>query len=249
MGQGEVRLMDLRDAKALLDRAKRHYGELRHLSDGQHLWHVRERQLEAGYWSYEISVDRGRLVAAGPVVADCANNISSALDHVAAAIAKSRNSERLTDLYFPWAFEDDEFKRKLAKTEKTLGIEMTAAIAGARDKHRNEVHHVEAVKQISRDGKHWELRTASGSAHGVGLILPNFGQQLFQVPSTLFQQVDTYEFHRGTNKLDASKGWQIIVGLKIEGLSDGLPTSPDSIFPCAFRYVQGTMDIVEQAAA
>jgi hypothetical protein len=34
----------------------------------------------------------------------------------------------------------------------------------------------------------------------------------------------------------------------IEGLSEGLPQSPDTIFSCAFRFVDGQIAAVEKAA-
>jgi hypothetical protein len=176
-------------------------------------------------------------VVAGPVIADCANNIASALDHIAAAIAKARDHPRLDRLYFPWGLKDEDFEKRLGAAEAILGPAMTKAIAAARREHWHEVAHVHAAKQISRDGKHWELRATMGSAHAVQLVTQNFETHLFQVPGSAFDESDFYAFHRSAEKLPSARAWELLIKLTIDGLDEGLATTPSSIFPCAFRFV------------
>jgi len=210
------------------------------------LWRWGEHQDTAtGEWVYGISITRRTLVEAGPVLADCANNIASALDHVASAIAKARGHPRLKWLYFPWGFADAEFEKKLGEAAEVLGPEMVEAIRAARAKHKHEIHHVEAAKQISRDGKHWEIRAAVFSARGIGLIGEDFKKRYFGIPADALEGADSYEFHRGAERVPAERGAEVLIGIIVDGLDEGLPTGTRSIFSCAFRFVQGVIDEVE----
>lgn len=116
-------------------------------------------------------------------------------------------------------------------------------IAAARAKYRHDVHHVEAAKQISNTGKHWELMFAAGTAHGIALNIPGGEQRIFQIPATAFADTDAFEFHRGPERLPTVP-ISIVVGLSVSGLEEGLPKSPDSIFPCSFRFVEGVIAAV-----
>jgi len=241
---------DLDDARAWLARARRHYAEfneLVHPRDRAGLWQTTERRdPRTGEFFYRLHMDRARLIEAKPIIADSATNIASALDHVAAAIAKANGCGRLRTLYFPWGFTDEAFEKALTKVEPVLGADMAKVIAEARARHRHEVHHVEAAKQISNTGKHWELMFAAGAAHGVALHVPGGQQRIFQVPADAFAEADTFEFHRGPERLPTVP-MSIVVGLDIGGLDEGLPKSPDSILECSFRFVEGVITAVAEA--
>jgi hypothetical protein len=239
---------NLDDARALLERARKHFAELNallHSREGSGLWQTTEqRDPETGEWRYCLHMDRQRLIAAKPIIADCATNVASALDHVAAAIAKANGHDRLKNLYFPWGFTDEAFEKALAKGEPIIGKEMAGVISAARAKYRHEVHHVEAAKQISNSGKHWELMPTAGTAHGIALNVPGAGQRIFQVPADAFATVDAYEYHRDAERLPRVP-LSIVIGQAIAGLDDGLPKSPDSILECSFRFVEGMIAAVE----
>ena len=241
---------DLDDARALLDRARKHFDDfeaLIHSREGQGLWQTTERRdPRTGEYFYRLHLDRQKLIKAKPIIADSATNLASALDHVAAAIAKANGSNRLTNLYFPWGFTDELFDKKLAKVEPVLGSKLSRVLAEARANHRHEVHHVEAAKQISNSGKHWELMFTAGAAHGVALHIPGEGQRIFQVPADAFAEADAFEYHRGPERLPRVP-LSILVGLTIGGLDEGLPKSPDSIFGCSFRFVDGVIAAVDKA--
>lgn len=241
---------NLDDARALLARAQKHFAEfneLVHPREGPGLWQTSERRdPRTGEFFYCLHMDRRRLIEAQPIIADSATNIASALDHVAAAIAKANGHGRLRTLYFPWGFTDETFEKALANVEPVIGEEMARVIAAARAKQRHEVHHVEAAKQISNTGKHWELMIAGGAAHGVALHVPGGQQRIFQVPADAFADADAFEFYRGPERLPTVP-MSIVVGLGVGGLDEGLPKSPDSIFPCSFRFVEGVITAVEEA--
>lgn len=241
---------NLDDPRALLERARKHFAELSallHPREGPGLWQTTEqRDPQTGEWQYCLHMDRRRLIAAKPIVADSATNVASALDHVAAAIAKANGHGRLKSLYFPWGFTDEAFEKALAKVAPIIGTEMAGAISAARAKYRHEVHHVEAAKQISNSGKHWELMPAAGTAHAVVLEVPGERQRIFDVPEDAFATVDVFEFHRSADRLpSASLG--IWIDQAIDGLDDELPKSPDSILECSFRFVEGVIVAIEEA--
>lgn len=241
---------NLDDSRALLTRARKHFAEFNELlrpQDGQGLWQTTERRdPRTGEFFYCLHMDRQRLIEAKPIIADSATNVASALDQVAAAIAKTNGQERSRSLYFPWGFTDEAFEKALANVEPKLGAEMAGVLAAARAKHRHEVHHVEAAKQISNSGKHWELMFAAGSAHGIALNIPGSGQRVFQVPGDAFAEADAFEFHRGEERLPTVP-LSIVIGQTIGGLDEGLPKSPDSIFECSFRFVEGVIAAVDEA--
>lgn len=242
--------VNLDDARALIARARKHFTEfntLVHPQEGSGLWQTTERRdPRTSEFFYRLHLDRQRLIEAKPIIADSATNVASALDHVAAAIAKVNGHGRLTTLYFPWGFTDEAFDRALAKVEPVLGTEMAGVLADAREKNRHNVHHVEAAKQISNSGKHWEMLLTTGAAHGVALHVPGSGQRIFQVPANAFDDADAFEYHRGAERLP-SVPLSIVVGLKIGGLDDPLPNSPDSILECSFRFVDAIVAAVEAA--
>lgn len=243
--------MNLDDAKAILERAQHLYEELKaviYATPGR-LWEVTDGQdPDTGEWFYRLNLDRPRLTRSKPLVAECASAVSSSLDHIAAAIVKAGGKENGANVYFPWGSTDDLFKERLGKARGALGDEMAEVIADARAKHRHNAHHVHAAKKISRTGKHWELLATVGSAHSISHSVLGKGEKVFQIPNGVFKEADQFEFHRDADRLPPEGGWQILVGLTVDGLDDGLPKSLDSIFPCSFRFVWGTIEAVEEVS-
>lgn len=240
---------DLTDARALLDRARHHYAEFEKLLDpGLGLWRMAEaHDPVSGEWCNTLHIDRQRLVAAKPVISDAANNVVSALDHVVAALAKAAGHERLTNLYFPWGASNATFQDRLKKLRPTVGERMTTVIAEARERYQHEVHHLEAVKQISNTGKHWELMLISGSAHGVALNVPGLPQRIFEIPDDTFLSANSFEFYRGRERLTRAP-LTIVVGVAVDGLKGSLPRSPTLILPTSFRFVEGVFAAIDGAA-
>lgn len=242
---------NLDDARACLDRAQKHYAELREITGPGALWRITEdRDGGTGDWYNRLHLDRARLVAAKPVLADCATNAWSALDHVAAAIAKANGRKREDNkrLYFPWGYTDEAFKKALAKVEPDLGNAMLGVLAEARERHQHEVHHLEAAKQISNSGKHWELAPATGNVAAVVINIPGGGQRIFNLPADAFAASDFHEYHRGQERLP-NDSQTIVVSLTVAELEGGVPNSVDLILECSFRFVRGVIDAVAEAGA
>ncbi len=144
-------LIDLADAKAVLARAQRHYREYNEAIHGtglSTLWDHRESfDGKSEEWFYSISIKRDRLVAAKPILADAATNVTSALDHVIAAIAKATGAER-KGLFFP-RVDIENFNGDLANAAKKIGEDMAKVLASAREKWVHETPHVAAAREIT----------------------------------------------------------------------------------------------------
>ncbi len=184
-------------------RARKHFAEfneLVHPHEGPGVWQTTERRHpRTGEFFYRLYMDRRRLIEVQPIIADSATNIAAALDHAAAAIARANGHGRSRMLHFPWALNDERFEKALAKFEPAIGGEMARVIAAVRAKHRHEIHHVEAAKQISNTGKHWELMFAAGAAHGVALYMPVESSKFSKFQPTLLRAPTRSNFIAGQN--------------------------------------------------
>jgi len=236
--------IDLTDAKAVLARAQRHYREYNKAIHGtglSTLWDHRESfDGKAGEWFYSISIERNRLVAAKPILADAATNVTSALDHVIAAIAKTKGADR-KGLYFP-RVDAENFKNDLKNIAKRIGDDMADILATAREKQLHGTLHVSAAREIANSGKHWELPLSEGSLAAVSVPIPG-AARIFNVPGEAFKDSDSFEYHRDRERLP-NVGRYLVVKLEVVGLSDGLPNAPDSIFENSFRFVDAMIDAV-----
>ncbi|MBA3066874.1 MAG: hypothetical protein FP825_00110 [Hyphomonas sp.] len=245
-------LLNLDDARALLERARKHYAEFDALvrpRGGLGLWKLTEgRDPRTGEYFYQLEIDRQKLIEAKPIIADGATNIASALDHVVAAIAKANGHARSRSLYFPLGFTDDMFAKAMNKVQPFIGSEMAGVLTTVRGARRHEVPHVEAAKQISNSGKHWELMLASEAAHGIGINVPGEGQRFFDLPANAFVNASAFEYHRSTERLPQVPH-SIVIGQTIGGLDESLPKSPNSIFECSFRFVEAVLSAVQGSAA
>lgn len=230
-------------------RAQRHYRELAELTATDKLWRFSEgRDRDTGEWFNRLHLDRRRLIEAKPVLADSATNAISALNHVAAAIAKAKGHKRLRWLHYPLGLTDADFKKACGETREALGDAMLGVLASARETHSADVHHIEAARQISKDGKHWELRPADGKPAAIQLVVPENGHKVFDLPADAFAVADTHEYYRGQEQLPKGDDL-IVVNVLVAGLDDGLPDAADLILECSFRFVRGVIDAVAAAEA
>lgn len=240
-------MIDLKDAKELLRRAEERYAAFEAMVGPRKTWAVQSAQDPlTGDWRYTIEINRAVFNEARFIIVEAANYIASSLDHVAAAIAIA-NGHKRPRLYFPLGLTDAEFEKSLAAASKFLGDKMPDVLRQARSKHSMNVVHLQAAKQIANDGKHWKLRAVIMGAAGISPIGRNFEKRHFGVPQDAFKDDDRYEFHRG-DKLDDAKGYELILGMTIDGLKEGLPDSTWGIFNCSFRFVKGMIEAVENGS-
>jgi hypothetical protein len=240
---------NLEDARACLARAQRHYREFKELSDPGGLWRITTGRDEAtGEWFNRLEHNRARLVEAKPVLADSVTNAISALDHVAAAIAKANGHDRLRSLYFPLGLTEEAYEKACARTNGALGDDALRVLAEARDQLRANLPFIEAAKEISYSGKHWALHPPLGSALAVQVVFGGGGHKIFEMPADTFAQADAHDYYRGKEPLPEGHH-SILLKLVVDGLGDGSPDSPEFILEGSFRFVQGIIDAVAGAGA
>lgn len=241
------RYLNLDDAQALLGRARNHLAAFEDQVSPRNLWRIAESQdSESKEWTGQIHLNRAGLGRAKPILADCANNLISALDHVAAAIARSNGHGRERSLYFPLGLTDTDHARAMSKVERMLGREVVRVLTETRARHQIEMPHVAAVKEISNTGKHWELLVSNASAHGVAWTEPGLRQRIAQIPADAFENRIVFEFYRGAQPLPRVP-LNIVIKLTLAGLGSGLPTTPEYVLHGALRYVEAVIAAVAQA--
>lgn len=240
------KLPNLDNAKACLLRAQEHYADFCELTGQERLWRLMEgKDHYTGEWFNRLQLDRRGLIGAMPVLADSATNVISALDHVVAAIARANGFERVRWLHYPHGLNEKDFKNACDKTRDALGDAMLDVLARVRQAYLYELPHIEAARQISNDGKHWEFRPADGKAVGIQLMVFGGGNRIFDLPADALAAADFHEFHRGAR---LPKGNYAIVGnLVVTGLDGGLPDAANSILEGSFRFVSEVINAVASA--
>ena len=248
VGVGRETLVYLNDAKALLRRAEARYAAYEGTIGPRKSWRVQKDQdPTTGDWRYAIQINAGVFEEARFLVGEAASLLSASLDHLAAAIALANGIKR-PRLYFPIGLTDEEFEKNLAAASKELGPDMLDVLRQARIKHKINLPHLQALKQVANDGKHWKLRAVVMRGAGIAPIGANFEKQYFEVPADAFANGERFEFHKGSELNDA-RGYEFLLGMTIEGLKEGAPDSVWGVFTCSSRFVQAMIDAVEEAAA
>jgi len=107
----------LDDAQLLFERAQAHKRELDSLSGAGPglLWNIERSISPDGRHCAELRIDRNVQRRAKPILADVANNLVHALDHVTAAARKSAGLPNPRNLYFPIERDDDDYAKAIAK--------------------------------------------------------------------------------------------------------------------------------------
>lgn len=236
----------LTDSRALLSRAKVHYAELVSLWNRERadpLWSIAFDRVEGGQFRYQLKLNRPLLVQMRPVMADTANNIVAALDHVIAATARLGGHGREVRTYFPWLFEDEPFRRAIAQIAGWTGPAVAGAIEDIWFNDGFERPHLRGAKELSNSGKHWELLHSVSGAHCIQMAAPG-DRRRFDVPEDAFEGTDAFEFLRVDRPL-GDVPFYIVLSLAVRGLPEGIPSSPDSIFECSLRIAERIIDAVE----
>lgn len=162
----------------------------------------------------ELTLDRAILQELKPVIADIANNLVHALDHVAAAARVQANTGKAGRLYFPITDDDDAFGERIAEARLYIGDDWADLFTAAREHHRIYLAYLKTVKTLSNEAKHWELRPGMAGAHAVQWFAP--GHHIEQVPAGHFAANDTYRFWEAAEPFP-NVGIQVVASFKIRG--------------------------------
>jgi hypothetical protein len=239
-------MAELSDSYALLDRAKGHFEELRqlwHRERADPMWSISEVQAPDGNYRYQLNFNRPLVHLMRPIMADVANNIVAALDHLVAEFARENGYGRETRTYFPWLFNDELFRTAVRKMAKLTGDQVASAIEDVWFNNGSERPHLHSVKELSNSGKHWELMHSTGGAHAVVIEAPS-KRQMFQIPDDAFDDADSFEFGGSDVSIEGLQCY-IVLSLSVRGLPDELPSAPDSIFDCSLRFAERILNEVQ----
>lgn len=234
------------DAHALLDRAKLHYQELQklwHRERSDPMWSISEERGNDGIFAYRLNFNRQLVAEMRPIMADTANNIVAALDHLVSACARINGHGRDVRTSFPWLFEDEPFRKALGKVAILTGEHVASVIEDVWFNNGFERPHLQAAKELSNSGKHWELMHSASGAHAVQ-IEAGASRQMFQIPADAFENSDVYEFGKSENSI-IGVPCSIVLSLSVRGLPEGLPSSPDFIFECSQRFAERLLNEVQ----
>lgn len=169
-------------------------------------------------------------------MSDIANNLTHALDQLVGGSARKRGIERNRGIYFPISLDATRFGSALERLAEFIGTPTVLAIKDVHDRHSYSIPHIVALKEVSNSAKHWELIGPTSSVMAIAVNCAG-GQKIWQVTVDAFAHADRYDFAVEVERLPDT-GFQTVIKIEFEGLSEGLPTSPDAMFNAAFRYVR-----------
>lgn len=233
----------LDDAQLLFARAQAHKRELGGLLGAGHglLWNIARSTSPEGLHRAELRIDRGAQRRAKPILADVANNLVHALDHVTAAARKSAGLPNPRNLYFPIERDDDDYVRVI---EKKVAVHLDQPwidiFAAAREAHRPYLHYLQLVRILSRESKHWELAAGTAGALAVQWFPPGLQQhRIVEMPADHFTANDSYPIWEAAESFP-NVGVQIITNYRVAG-EDIEEASLESVLSASFTFVSGVI--------
>lgn len=235
----EMRASDhLDDAQLLYDRAQTHRREFnaRNGAGAGRLWDLRRSTSADGTThTAELVLDRANLRELKPVIADIANNLVHALDHVAAAARVQADTGKAGRLYFPITDDDGTFAERIAEARPYIGDDWADLFTAAREQHRTYLAYLKTVKTLSNEAKHWELRPGTAGVHAIQWFAPD--HHIEQVPAGHFAANDSYRFWEAAEPFP-NVGIQIVASFKIRG--EGVDeVDLDSVLQTSSIFVAG----------
>ena len=233
----------LDDAQLLFERAQTHKRELGGLLGAGPglLWNIGRSISADGQHRAELRIDRGAQRRAKPILADVANNLVHALDHVTAAARKSAGLPNPRNLYFPIERDDDDYAKAI---EKKVAIHIDQPwiniFAAAREAHRPYLHYLQLVRILSRESKHWELIAGTAGALAVQWFPPGSQQhRIVEMPADHFSANDSYTIWEVPEPFP-NVGVQILTNYRVAG-EDIEEVSLESVLATSFTFVAGVI--------
>ena len=233
----------LDDAQLLLERAeayKRELGGLLGAGPGM-LWNIGRPISPEGRHRAELRIDRRVQRRAKPILADIANNLIHALDHVTAAARKAAGLPNPKNLYFPIELDDDAYAKAI-QTKVAIHLEQPwiDIFESAREAHRPYLRYLQLVRILPREAKHWELATGTAGALAVQWFPPGGpGHRIVEMPADHFAANDAYLIWEAAEPFP-NVGVQILTNYRIAG-ADIEEASLESVLSTSFTFVAGVI--------
>lgn len=233
----------LDDAQLLFERAQSHKRELDGLLGAGPglLWNIERSIMPNGIHRAELRIDRATQRRTKPILADVANNLVHALDHVTAAARKSAGLANPRNLYFPIERDDDDYAKVIEKKVTVyLDRPWIDIFAAAREAHRSYLHYLQLVRILSRESKHWELAAGTAGALAVQWFPPGSRQhRIVEMPTDYFASNDSYMIWEAGEAFP-NVAVQILTNYRIAG-EDIEEVSLDSVLSTSFTFVFGVI--------
>lgn len=229
----------LDDAQLLFERAQAHKRELNGLLGAGPglLWNIERSTSPDGQHRAELRIDRSVQRRAKPILADVANNLVHALDHVTAAARKAAGLSNPRNLYFPIEHDDDDYAKAI---EKKIAVHLDQPwidiFAASREAHRPYLHYLQLVRILSRESKHWELAAGTAGALAVQWFPPGSQQhRIVEMPADHFAANDSYTILESVAPFPNIRV-QIVTDYRVAG--EGIEAaSLESVLSTSFTFV------------
>ncbi|QXF12287.1 hypothetical protein [Sphingopyxis terrae] len=228
----------LEDARLLFERAqthRRHFHDCTGVGDGL-LWDIRRTASPDGaVHSADLILDRSVLKQAKPIIADIANNLVHALDHIAAAARRQANTGKAGRLYFPFTLDETDFAQRLAAMTDYIGADWAALFTAARTQHQPYLPLLQRLKTISNEAKHWELRPGMAGANAVQWFAPD--HHIVDIPAGHFATEDGFQFWEGPAPFP-NIGVMIVTAFRIRD-DDAVEVDLEPVLETSATFVAG----------
>ena len=244
---GAFPMTGFEDARLLLERANKHTQEL--YQEYRKLWRL-EAEAKAGeVYRHRITFNRADQPKLRPIVADVANNLRHALDHLAAEAARQHCGTDNLDhkvrekIKFPFPKWDDTLELSTDALAPFVSKEVCERIHAVWKSPVTYPYYLHVVRVVSGAAKHWELRPIEPQILAIQPF-PSSGA-VIDVPAGHFEANDTFEWDG-----PAMDGCQTVERLAFGDVSHRpetipLPPNPDTVFQTTSTYVQRMIEALE----
>ncbi len=237
------------DARLLVDRAQGHIDELEVGIKGffaDEPWAtIVEPNVEKTEYVYKFRPVQRFDPNLKTIAADAANNLRSALDHIASECAMLNGAENIKNIHFPFRPTAAELDKVIAGKDLRDVPSEVLAYFRALNPHKGGNDRLYALTQISARNKHWSLTPMFTNVHGIKVIHDDNRQRMVQTPHWPTSAEDDLVLFTSPNA-DEHYQLNILVTVRFDEIN-GL----DKSHPVAtLRYLAGVVnDVIDGCEA
>lgn len=235
------------DARLLLERANKHSQEL--FDECRKLWRLETEAKNSQDYRHRITFNRAALPKLRPIVADVANNLRHALDHLAAEAARQHFGTADLDhrirqkIKFPFPKWDDTLELSADALAPFVSAEAYERITAVWESPVTYPYYLHVVRVVSGAAKHWELRSIVPQI----LAIQPFPESrtVIEVPAGHFEENDTFEWEGPAIEGCRSAERLVFGDISHRPATIPSPPDPDTVFRTTATYVQRMIEALE----
>ncbi len=172
------------DARLLVSRAQSHIDELeagikRFLTDEPWTTIV-EPNVEKAEYTHKLRLAKRFDPNLKTIAADAANNLRSALDHVASECGRLNGATNIKNIHFPFRPTIAEFQAALAHKSLKMIPSQILTYFGTLKPYKGGNDRLYMLTQISARNKHWSLTPMFADTHAIKIFFPDGDIRLVQ---------------------------------------------------------------------